>query len=1298
MPIDYTITYLAIVVISIELVLMTYGFLASPYTFANRVFALLMLALAGGAASILFVVTAPTFLVAAVGVWVHAFATFCATALLAFLLVALVTPDFRYSRQSLWLISGVWAVSVFLLVLDLFVPANLVFRFEAASYTRGYVSLAAYLTGLAGPFLYALNVKYTHLLFPLLVIVSLFTGIVSPQKKVLARRLLVILLVMYVINGLAWWRVPRIAALMGSLSIATIATWAILRYRVLSPVTVGMQQALDTAAFGLMVFDQNWHLLESNQAARHLLGISSKNHDQTLFTILTYVAETAVNREGILTFLQKATKVFSEDRSLGVILSSSSKPESVTWLYLQFSLIYEREHPLGILCTIEDQTAVRQAQNRLESANESLEQFAYRTTLLNDITRTGISGLDMNTMLQRFADRLGDLFLAEGCYITIWDEEQQKAKPTAAYGPLHSTYATLSRISDYPSVTETVLTSGRPLVIANIDQSPYSYFYQFEAFQGTSMFALPLIISGQKLGAILIIFDDKYVITPDKIALGEQAASQIALAIARDRLLQSEREQRVLAQTLHNIGMALTATLDYESLLDTILAQIQLIVPYDTANVSLLEEGIVRLVRVQGYESFTDLPPDQLAGEPFSLTTIATFRTMVETKQPLCLSDVCEFEGWTVTEATRHIQSWIGVPLLIADAVAGFLCVDKTEPGFYREHHKTRLAGLTHQVALALQHAQLFTESRRQAQQLAVLNGLSAKMVGLVNVQEVTDLVATRLREDFQYHNVAIFIVDVDQPQDMVLHSVAGAYESLLKDADYRQPVGKGIIGQAVARGECVLENDTLSNSDFFQLPEFNIRSELAVPIKTDTAVLGAINVDSQQPFTFTSADVALLTTMADQMAVAIQKARLFEQTHERARELEILGVMTADLREAHSVADMLPIVLENIVHAINASVGVIYLLDQEKQQVVSVAGYPPGGYPLGLAHQLGQGITGHVAATGKTYVSKDLQTDERFYLHEGEEAYRASLRTGIALPLQTEGQIIGVIHIGMAYEYHFTPFEVQLLTSMTDVTANALHRAQVMESLEERVNERTRELQAAYVRLQELDQLKSKFISDVTHELRTPVANMSLYLDLLKMGRPDKQEHYLQVIESQTARLAQLVETTLQVSGPNVIVEPSDFQAVPLAEVVNTAVKSFTPRLAVANLELILAISSDVPPVWGDARQLSQVVVYLLANAVNYTHNGSITISLTFHSGEQVVCLKITDTGMGIDDQDQPYIFDRFYRGHKVGQLTIPGVGLGLTLAKEIVERHNGRIKLYSIPDQGTTVTVKLPLAPHHA
>ncbi len=251
----------------------------------------------------------------------------------------------------------------------------------------------------------------------------------------------------------------------------------------------------------------------------------------------------------------------------------------------------------------------------------------------------------------------------------------------------------------------------------------------------------------------------------------------------------------------------------------------------------------------------------------------------------------------------------------------------------------------------------------------------------------------------------------------------------------------------------------------------------------------------------------------------------------------------------------------------------------------------------------------------------------------------------------------------------------------------------QLNQDLERRVADRTRELAAANARLTELDHLKSKFVSDVSHELRTPIANLKLYIDLLERGKPEKQSHYITVLQQQVLRVMALVDDILDLSRLERRKEQGTiYQPVALNELVAQAVLTHQPRAEADGLLLTFEPVPDLPPVRGNADQLAQVVTNLIANALNYTLAGYVRISTGLQGNG--VCLSVKDSGSGIDPDDLPHIFERFYRGQRVLKNDVPGTGLGLAIVKEIVELHEGRIEVESQPERGSTFEVWLPLA----
>lgn len=267
------------------------------------------------------------------------------------------------------------------------------------------------------------------------------------------------------------------------------------------------------------------------------------------------------------------------------------------------------------------------------------------------------------------------------------------------------------------------------------------------------------------------------------------------------------------------------------------------------------------------------------------------------------------------------------------------------------------------------------------------------------------------------------------------------------------------------------------------------------------------------------------------------------------------------------------------------------------------------------------------------------------------------------------------------------------MLTAVADIAGSALYRAQVMETLEERVAWRTKELARANEQLKELDRLKSKFVSDISHELRTPMANLRLYADLLAKGSPEKRERYLSVLQAETLRLIDVVEPILSYSqiGFSLI----DVAAAPISlnDLVRSVVGEHQHAAQKREIELGLEMLPDLPAVCGEPAALRQLVTNLLTNALTYSHQGTVHIRTQLAESGSMVLLTVEDQGIGIPAEDLPHVFDWFYRGQRAGQSNIPGSGLGLALVRATAEHFGGRTEVESVVGQGSTFRVWLPV-----
>ncbi|MBN2501645.1 MAG: HAMP domain-containing histidine kinase [Anaerolineales bacterium] len=253
-----------------------------------------------------------------------------------------------------------------------------------------------------------------------------------------------------------------------------------------------------------------------------------------------------------------------------------------------------------------------------------------------------------------------------------------------------------------------------------------------------------------------------------------------------------------------------------------------------------------------------------------------------------------------------------------------------------------------------------------------------------------------------------------------------------------------------------------------------------------------------------------------------------------------------------------------------------------------------------------------------------------------------------------------------------------------------------VNKELDQRVEARTQELADANERLKELDTLKSLFVSHVSHELRTPISNISMYLEMFEHGNPTKVDQYLSVLKGEAKRLTKLVKDTLDLSRLELQTSIHEFREVNINEICAHVIAISELGADAKGLKIDFIPESDLPPIWADGDQITQVVLNLVTNAVNYTKSGMVTI-ITFSQekdGQALSCFRVEDTGAGISPQDLKHLFEPFFRGEQDSQSSIPGTGLGLAICQEIVQQHAGYIEVQSEIGMGSAFTVYFPQA----
>jgi two-component system phosphate regulon sensor histidine kinase PhoR len=225
---------------------------------------------------------------------------------------------------------------------------------------------------------------------------------------------------------------------------------------------------------------------------------------------------------------------------------------------------------------------------------------------------------------------------------------------------------------------------------------------------------------------------------------------------------------------------------------------------------------------------------------------------------------------------------------------------------------------------------------------------------------------------------------------------------------------------------------------------------------------------------------------------------------------------------------------------------------------------------------------------------------------------------------------------------------------------------------------------------MKNLQRIKRDFVSNVSHEMRTPLTAIKGYAETID-GLSDDNKEYLNIIKRHTDRLINIVQDLMILSEMEEIGMKLDMDTIDINATLTNIMKIFRQRIDNKGLAFQFNLDNAIQPIRGDHLKLEQAFINLIDNAVKYTEEGGITISSRIIEG--FVVIEIKDTGIGIPEKHMPRIFERFYTVDKSHSRKLGGTGLGLSIVKHIVLLHNGAIDVESQPERGTKFRIDLPL-----
>lgn len=306
------------------------------------------------------------------------------------------------------------------------------------------------------------------------------------------------------------------------------------------------------------------------------------------------------------------------------------------------------------------------------------------------------------------------------------------------------------------------------------------------------------------------------------------------------------------------------------------------------------------------------------------------------------------------------------------------------------------------------------------------------------------------------------------------------------------------------------------------------------------------------------------------------------------------------------------------------------------------------------------------------------------------------NIKATLLYPLVTQHRVIGILILFLNRRFeNLNEYEKESIKSITDIISEALDKALLYEKL----NTANNQLESANSHLKELDRAKSEFVSIASHQLRTPMTGIMGYLSMMTQGDFGKiaPEHMKILVEllAESQRMIRLINQFLNVSKIEAGKFTYTWKPTQLADIVNHVIKEVEKPAADKGLKLQVKMpKSAVPSIMADADKVEDVILNLLDNAIKYTAKGTVTAILESDKGQ--VHFSVKDSGIGIKPQDATELFNKFVRGTGIAQIHPDGSGLGLFIAKSIVDAHGGHIWVESQGEgKGSTFQFTLPLKP---
>jgi len=624
----------------------------------------------------------------------------------------------------------------------------------------------------------------------------------------------------------------------------------------------------------------------------------------------------------------------------------------------------------------------------------------------------------------------------------------------------------------------------------------------------------------------------------------------------------------------------------------------------------------------------------------------------------------------------------------------------------HRAHIRTgdeieELAGEFNKMTDALQNSYATLEQKveQRTQEITALYEVTTAVNQSLAPKDIADAVIAKITEIFSFDSTRVFLFNDDTEELELRASFEVNPKYMTRVRTFK--LGQGVIGRVAASGEPMIFEDIRTDLRYAALSTTKAtrNAELSFfavfPIKTHSRIFGAILFNAHSPRKLTSDEIRLLTSMSEQLAVAVDKAGLFRQSERRLQQLSVLNTIGTAVSQSLDLDVVLKHAIEKMIDALNFDASWIYILDSFEGKLRLQAHQ---GLSEEIAHsmntrELSAGITGTIFQTGERLVFEDFPNDVQYKrISSGRKILSLGFASAAGFPIKANDKAIGVLHLANKTKRHFAPDELQLIESIAQEIGVAAANARLFTQ----VNQKTAELGQMNQELEEANRAKSEFISAMSHELRTPLnvimGNAELTCEGFFGDINPEQKRSMTQIRHHSQFLLRMVNDVLALSRLDAKKMSMELATVDINEVVAHAQSQIEQLNRQNRLQVCWDVEPELPAIVTDATKLEEILQNLIGNAFKFTPQGQIRLRVRNLRDLARVEFTIADTGIGIEAQDMDRIFSAFEQIKEAHTGDFNGVGLGLNIVKKYLELMNGDIRVESQPGEGSTFTFSLP------